>query len=109
MMGSTRVLYVSLFFAIFSLNPSILVQETVKETNRKSRDETRYMDWPLAKETSLERRENLPSRKQNNYIVTNEPNLSWRKQFVWYYTQPSEETDIYNNDKIGLPSAGLHS
>ena len=48
MMGSTCVLYVSLFFAIFSLNPSTLVQERVKETNRKSRDETGYMDWPLA-------------------------------------------------------------
>ena len=70
--------------------------------NRKSPDETGYMNWPLAKEISLERKENLPSHKQGNYIVINEPNLSWRKQFVWYYTQPFEEADTYSNDKIGL-------
>ena len=101
-MGSTRVLYVSVFFAIFSLNPTKLVQQTIKEMNRKSSDEIGYMNWPLAKETSLERRENLPSRKQGNYIVINEPNLSWQKQFVWYYIQPFEEADIYSNDKIGF-------
>ena len=107
MMGSTRVLYVSFFFAIFSLNPSTLMQQTIKETNRKSPDETGYMNWPLAKETSLERRENLPSHKQGNYIVINEPNLSWRKKFVWYYAQPFEEATVMI--KLGLPSAGLHS
>ena len=71
-MGCTRVLYVSLFFAIFSLNASTLVQETVKETNRKSHDETGYVVWSLAKETLLERRENLPFCKQDSCIVTNE-------------------------------------
>ena len=101
-MGATCVLYVSVYLAIFSLISSTLVQQTINETNRKNPDETGYMSWPLAKGASLGRKENLPSGMQGNYIVINGPNLSWRKQLVWYYIQPYVEADIYNDDKTGF-------